>query len=101
MRTENAVDFAPYIIGLSKNLYSFWNKGVFLECIMCKPTSLCKLYELQSEPPDQHPRGDAGEVGEGIYKNVITQSKSERLIVKLPNFPCPLDVDPMVQIENS
>ena len=39
------------------------------------------------------------EVRGGICKSVITQSKGGRLIVKLPNLPCPLDVDPVAQIE--
>jgi len=43
--------------------------------------------------------GCAGGVGVQICKSVITQSKDGRLIVKLPNLPYPLDVDPVVQIE--
>ena len=37
--------------------------------------------------------------GGGICKSVITQSKGGWLIIKLPNPPYPLDVDPMAQIE--
>ena len=36
-----------------------------------KPTSLCKLYKLQSGSSDQHPRGCAGGVGGEICKSVI------------------------------
>jgi len=66
------------------------------EHIRCKPTSPCKL---QSGPSDQYPRGEVQGVRGGICKSVITQSKSRRLIVKLPNLLCPLDVDPMAQIQ--
>ena len=38
-------------------------------------------------------------MGGGICKSVITQSKCRRLIVKLLNPLCPLDVDPVAQIE--
>ena len=38
-------------------------------------------------------------MGEAICKNVITQFKGGRLVVKLPNPPCLLDVDPVVQIK--
>jgi len=44
------------------------------------------------------------EVGEGICKSVITQSKriQEQVpIIKLPNPSYPLDVDPMIRIEIS
>jgi len=41
----------------------------------------------------------AQEVGGGICKNMITQSKGGRLIVKLLNSAHPLDVDPVAQIE--
>ena len=44
-------------------------------------------------------RGGAQGVGGGICKNVITQSKGGRLIVKLSNPPCLLDVNPVDQIE--
>ena len=42
--------------------------------------------------------GAEGVGGGGICKSVITQSKVGQLIVKLPNPPCPLDVDLVVQI---
>ena len=38
-------------------------------------------------------------VGRGICKSVIIQSKGGRLIVKLLNPPCSLDVDLVAQIE--
>ena len=37
-------------------------------------------------------------VGGGICKSVITQSTCGQLIVKLPNPPCPLDVDPVIEV---
>ena len=43
--------------------------------------------------------GAEGVGGGGICKSVITQSKVGRLIVKLPNPPCLLDVDPVAQTE--
>ena len=61
-------------------IFNRWN-----EIYRCKPTSSCKSCKLQSEPPDQHPRGGAEGVEGGICKCVITQSKGGRLIVKLPN----------------
>ena len=38
-------------------------------------------------------------MGWEIFKSVINQSKGGRLIVKLLNPSCPLDVDPVAQIE--
>ena len=55
------------------------------ETYKCKPTFSCKPCKLQSEPPDQHPRGGAEGVEGGICKSVITQSKSGWLIIKLSN----------------
>ena len=69
----------------------------FRKCIRCKPISPYKPCKLQSGSPDQHPRGGR-ESGRGICKNVITQFKGGRLIVKLTNFSYPFDVDPMIQI---
>jgi len=69
------------------------------EHIRCKPTSPCKPCKLQSGPLDQYPRGEAQGVGAWTCKSVITPSKSGRLIVKLPNLLCPLDADPMAQIQ--
>ena len=37
-------------------------------------------------------------VGGGICKSVITQSKGGVQIVKLPNLPYPLDVDPVIEV---
>ena len=67
--------------------------------MMCKPILLCKLCKLQSGPSDQHLRGGAQGGRREICKSVITQSKSWRLIVKLSNPSCSLDVDPVIQIE--
>ena len=85
------------------------NSAVHIKIISCsifprehiryKPTSPCKLCKLQSGPSDQHLRGGAQGGRRGICKSVITQSKSWRLIVKLSNPPCSLDVDPVTQIE--
>ena len=61
-------------------------------------TFVCKLWKLQSGLSDQDPRRGARGVEVGICKSVITESKSGRLIVKLPPSSCPLDLDPVVQI---
>ena len=44
-------------------------------------------------------KGRGTGVGEGICKSVVIQFKSGRLIVKLFDPPCPLDVDLVTQIE--
>ena len=49
---------------------------------MCKPTSPCKPYKLQSGPSDPHPRGCVGGVGGEICKSVI---RDGRLSIKLIN----------------
>ena len=65
------------------------------EHIRCKPLLSCKPCKLQSKSSDQDPKGCVGGVGD-ICKSVI---RDGRLIAKLSNPLCPLDIDPVVQIE--
>ena len=61
-------------------------KFIYLTVKLTFPCQLCKLY---SGPPDQHPRGGAWEVGGGICKSVITQSKGRRRFANPPfQLPC-------------
>ena len=71
------------------------------EHIRNKPTSLCKLWKLQSGPSYQHPRGGAQRGGTGDLQKCDYPIQGRVQIVKLPNPPYPLDVDPMAQIEVS
>ena len=69
------------------------------QCIRCKPTSPCKLWKLQSESLDQHPRG--------IEDRIFLQSRpafglGNHTFANPPchlSAPLPLDVDLMAQIE--
>ena len=56
----------------------------------------CKPCKLQSRPPDQHPRG----MGDWIILQLTALLLSHFCKSPLPlPLRCPLDVDPMIQIE--
>ena len=76
--------------------------GSCREHIRCKPISLYKLWKLQFEPSDQHPRGGVqkGERRDLQKCDYPIQGWGVQ-IIKLPNPPYPLDVDPMTHIEVS
>jgi len=55
-------------IGIERLRGPFDEDIVNWEHIRCKLTSSCKPCKLQSEPPDQHSRGNIGGVGGGFAK---------------------------------
>ena len=68
---------------------------------MCKPTSPCKLWKLQSESLDQHPRGMEDWI---ILRSGPALGLGNHTFANPPfhlSAPLPLDVDMMTQIEVS
>ena len=69
--------------------------------IWWKPIFPCKLWKFQFGPSDQHPKGGAQRGGRGDLQKCDYTIQGRVQIVKLPNPPYPLDVDPITQIEVS
>ena len=71
------------------------------EHIRCKLISLYKLWKLQFEPSDQHPRGGVQKGERRDLQKCDYPIQGWVQIVKLPNPSYPLDVNLMAQIEVS